>query len=66
MEDNLIDLVHDPDELSAVDALDKGVTDVLSSAGTQRTHDGLSSRDGALGTQSFLQSVGVHTKKLGG
>ena len=65
LENDLVNLLYDPDELSAVNALHKGVTDILSAGRTQWTHNRFSSGDGALGTESLLQSMGINSKELG-
>ena len=62
---DFVDLLYNPDELPAIDSLHKGITDVLCDACTQRAHDSLSPRDGALGAKSHFQSIRIHSKELG-
>lgn len=62
---DFVDLLHNPDELPAIDSLHEGITDILSFACTQRAHDSLSPCDGALGAKSHFQSIGIHSKELG-
>ena len=65
LEDHFVDFVHNPDELSTINALHEGVTDVLGTGCTERTDDALSPRHCALGTEGPLQSIRIHTEKLG-
>ena len=54
-EDCLVDLLNDPNELSAVDSLHEGITDVSRVLCTEWRDDDLSSGKGGLGAESFLQ-----------